>query len=59
MQILVVYDKQTRKVIATFELNSISTEINGLVIPGLSYLVSYRKDIFHTAQNGDIYVKNI
>jgi len=33
------------------------TEMNALVIPGIAYLVSYKKDIFRTASNGEVYVK--
>jgi len=56
VQILVVFQKSDRKVIATFEMNTIITEINALVIPGVSYLVTTKKDIFHTASNGEVYV---
>ncbi|MFS0657447.1 hypothetical protein AB1L07_02315 [Niallia alba] len=59
MQILVVYQKSDRKVIATFELNTIITEMNVLVIPGVSYLVSSKKDIFCTANDGQVFVKEI
>lgn len=59
MQVLVVYEKDTRKVIATFEFNTIVTEINGLVTPGTSYLISYRRDVFYTAPNGEVFVKEI
>lgn len=59
MQILVVFQKSDRKVIATFELQTIITEMNVLVIPGVSYLVTSKKDIFHTAQDGTVYVKDI
>lgn len=51
MQILVVFQKSDRKVIATFELNTIITEMNVLVIPGISYLM--------TTKNGEVYVKEI
>ena len=59
MQILVVYQKSDRKVIATFELNTIITEMNVLVIPKVSYLVSSKKDIFYTAKDGQVFVKEI
>jgi hypothetical protein len=59
MQILVVFQKDDRKVIATFELNTIITEMNVLVIPGVSYLVAAKKDIFYTAPNGEVFVKEI
>jgi len=59
MQILVVFQKSDRKVIATFELQTIITEMNVLVIPGVSYLVTSKKDIFHTAKDGTVYVKDI
>lgn len=59
MQILVVFQKSDRKLIATFELNTIITEMNVLVIPEVSYLVTSEKDIFYTDSNGKVYVKNI
>ena len=45
MQILVVFKKDTREVIATFELNTIVTGMNVLVIPGVSYLMTCKRDI--------------
>jgi len=59
MQILVVFQKSDRKVIATFELNTIVTEMNVLVTPGISYLMTGKKDIFYTAKDGQVYVKKI
>ena len=59
MQVLIIIKKSDRKVIATFEINTIITEMNVLVIPGVSYLVSSKKDIFFTASNGQVYVKEI
>jgi hypothetical protein len=59
MQILVVYRKSNRKLIATFEINTIITEMNVLVIPEISYLVTSKKDIFHTAPDGQVFVKAI
>lgn len=59
MQILVVYRKSDRKVIATFELNTIVTEMNILVIPEITYLMTAEKNIFYTAKNGQVYVKEI
>ena len=59
MQILVVYQKSDRKVIATFELNTIVTKMNVLVIPGVTYLMTTERDIFYTAKNGQVYVKKI
>lgn len=57
MQILVVFRKLDRKLIATFEFNTIVTEMNILVIPGVSYLMTTEKNIFHTARDGQVYVK--
>lgn len=57
MQILVVFQKSDRKVIATFELNTIITNMNVLVIPGVSYLMTTKRDIFYTATNGEVFVK--
>ena len=59
MQILVVYQKSDRKVIATFELNTIITEMNVLVIPGVTYLMTTKRNIFYTAKDGQVYVKEI
>lgn len=59
MQILVVFKKDTREVIATFELNTIVTEMNVLVVPDASYLVSLKRDIFYTAPNGKVFVKEV
>lgn len=59
MQILVVFQKEDRKMIASFELNTIITDMNVLVIPGVSYLVTAKKDIFYTAKDGQVYVKDI
>jgi hypothetical protein len=59
MQIIVVFQKSNRKLIATFELNTIITEMNALVVPGITYLVTSKKDIFITASNGEVFVKEI
>lgn len=59
MQILVVFKKDTREVIATFELNTIVTDMNVLVVPGVSYLMSFKRDIFRTDPNGKVFVKEI
>lgn len=58
MQILVVFKKETREVIAAFELNTVITEMNVLVVPGVSHLISCKRDIFYTGQNGKVFVKN-
>lgn len=58
-QVLVVFQKSDRKVIATFEINTIITEMNVLVIQGVSYLVTSKKDIFRTDATGQVYVKEI
>lgn len=57
MQILVVFRKSDRKLIAAFELNTIVAEMNVLVIPGVSYLMTIERDIFYTAKDGQVYVK--
>jgi hypothetical protein len=57
MQTLVVFQKSDRKLIATFEFNTIVTEMKALVIPGISYLVSSKKNIFYTAPSGEVFVK--
>lgn len=59
MQILVVLKKDTREVIATFELNTIVTGMNVLVIPGVSYLMTCKRDIFYTDPNGKVFVKEV
>ncbi|WP_150284144.1 hypothetical protein [Rummeliibacillus sp. TYF-LIM-RU47] len=59
MQILVVFRKVDRKVIATFEFNTLITEMNVLAIPEFSYLVTTKRDIFHTAADGQVFVKDI
>lgn len=59
MKILVVYRKSDRKLIATFELNTLITEMNVLVIPGVAYLMTSKKDIFFTAPDGQVYVKEV
>lgn len=59
MHVLVVYNKKDRKLIATFELNTIITEMNALVVPGTAYLLTIRKDIFFTAKDGQVYVKEV
>ncbi|OUS73013.1 hypothetical protein B1748_23695 [Paenibacillus sp. MY03] len=59
MQVLVVFHKSNRKLIATFELNTIITEMNVLVVPGVAYVLTAKKDIFRTAPNGEVFVKEI
>lgn len=59
MQILVVFQISDRKVIATFEINTIITEMNVLVTPGVSYLMTSKRDIFNTSKDGTVYVKEI
>lgn len=59
MQILVVFRKSDRKLIATFELNTIVTNMNVLIIPEASYLITTNRNIFRTAQDGQVYVKEI
>jgi hypothetical protein len=57
MQILVVYRKADRKLIVTFELQTIITEMNVLKIPEVDYIITSKRDIFYTAQNGQVYIK--
>lgn len=57
MQILVVYKIDTREVIATFDIGSIITEMKVLVIPGVSYLMSFKRDIFYAKSDSKIYLK--
>ena len=59
MQILVVFKNDTREVIATFELNTIVTDMKVLVIPGVSYLISFKRDIFYITSNGKVFVKEV
>lgn len=59
MQILVVFKKDTRELIATFELNTIVTDMNVLVVPGVSHLMTFERDIFYTAPNGKVFVKEV
>lgn len=59
MQILVVFKRDTREVVATFEFNTFVTDMNVLVTPEVSYLVSFKKDIFHINANGKVFVKDI
>ena len=59
IQNLVIFRKEDRKVIAAFRLNTIITEMDCLVDPGHSYLVTTKKDIFKTESDGTVYVKNI
>ena len=57
MQVLVVFQKSNRKVLASFEVNTILTEMNVLKVPGVDFLVSSKKNIFRTAENGEVFVK--
>lgn len=57
MQYLVVYQKADRKLIAAFKLNTFVTEMDVLVIPGTAYFLTLKQDIFHTAEDGTVYVK--
>jgi hypothetical protein len=57
MQILVVFRKSDRKVIATFELNTIITDMNVLLIPEVSYLITSKRNIFYTAPNGEVFIR--
>lgn len=59
MQIIVVFYKSDRRLIATFELNTIITEANVLAIPNVGYLITAKKDIFYTDANGVYYVKEV
>lgn len=59
MHILVVFQKKDRKLLATFNLNTLITEMSVLVIPGVTYLMTIEKDIFYTAPDGQVYVKDI
>jgi hypothetical protein len=59
VQILVVFQKDTRQVIATFEMNTFITEANVLVIPGVSYLITFKRDIFYTGKDKKLYVKEV
>lgn len=59
MQILVVYRKSDRKLIATFELNTIITGMNVLLIPEVAYLITTDKNIFRNGGDGNYYVKEL
>ncbi|WP_142317571.1 hypothetical protein [Bacillus sp. AFS002410] len=57
MQYLVVFHKTNRKLIATFKLNTIITEMEVLSMPDVGYLLTCKKDILYTAPNGEVFVK--
>ena len=57
MQYLVVFRKKDRKLIASFKLNTIITEMDCLIIPDMSYLITTRSDIYDIDKNGQYYIK--
>lgn len=57
MQTLVIYNREDRKLIATFKLNTIVTEMGALVVPGVAYLMTLNDDIFYKGTDGQFYVK--
>lgn len=59
MHTLVVFKEGTSEFIVAFQLNTIITEMNVLKIPGVSYLITLEKDIFYTAPNGTVFIKDI
>ena len=59
MQILAVFWKDTRKLIACFDIHSVVTEMDALVVPGVSYVMSFDRDIFRTEPDGSVYVKEV
>ena len=50
MQTLIVFKEDTRELIAAFQLNTIITEMNVLKIPGVSFVVTVKKDVFSQLQ---------
>lgn len=59
MQLLVIFYKHNRKLIAAMEVNTIITEANVLKTPDVDYLITSRKDIFYTNPDGQYYVEVI
>lgn len=59
MQILIVFKKSNRQVIAAFEMQTIITEMNVLKIPDVDYLVTTKRDILFTDPNGMLWIKEI
>jgi hypothetical protein len=59
MQIIVVFRKSDRKLLATFELQTIITDMNVLKIPEIDYLVTSNKNVFYVDPNDEYYVKEI
>lgn len=59
MQILVIFIKETRQVVATFEFNTFVTESKILIVPGYDCLFSLDRNIFRTDSDGKTYVKNM
>ena len=58
MQISVVYEKEIRKMLASFEINTLITSANILLVSGITYLITTKRDIVYTAPNEIVYVKN-
>jgi hypothetical protein len=59
MQILIVFKKSNRQVIAAFELQTIITEMNVLKIPDVDYLMTTKRDVLFTDSNGQLWLKEI
>lgn len=57
MQLLVVFQKADRKVIATFEWQTFITEMNVIKIPDADFILTTDKNIFHRCLKGELYVK--
>jgi hypothetical protein len=57
MQILIVFRKSDRKVIAAFELNTIITEMNVIKIPGVDFILTSNRDLIFSDPNGQCWVK--
>ncbi len=57
MQILVIYRKSDRQVIATFKYNSFIIEAEVLMLTGHSYLITLKKDAMYFAEDGQAYVR--
>lgn len=59
MQILVIFIKETRQVVASFEFDTVVDKSKILLVPEYDCLFSLDEDIFIVGSDGKIYVKNI
>lgn len=59
MQTLVIFYKEDRRVVATFRLENAVVGAEALLNPSMSYLFTFKTDVFYYNDIGEVFVKEL